>query len=144
MPAIILTRRMQPSNSRATVTQPCMKRLRWFALAAMVIALWIVPTVAASVVTYLTNRRLSPGQGSVTSGYAPRTYQEVSFDNPYGGLPQMGTSYIYQGGQSTWKWSNTGYLFDSRDNGYARGACKANSGNNYDVWVYYCTTDNSS
>lgn len=68
----------------------------------------------------------------------------TSFDNRYGGLPQMGLRYIDSGGSglTSYIWSNTGWLEDTRSVSYGAGQCKANSGNGYLVYVYQCYADN--
>lgn len=68
----------------------------------------------------------------------------VSFENLYGGLPQMGSRYINSsgGGLDSWKWSNTGNLIDDRNVAYGAAQCMANSGNNYSVFVDWCYTSN--
>jgi len=68
----------------------------------------------------------------------------VSFQNLYGGLPQMGSRYIDSSGNGldSWKWSNTGNLIDDRNVAYGAAQCMANSGNNYSVYVQWCYTGN--
>lgn len=85
--------------------------------------------------------RISAGQGWSTSGYNARTYNWTSWDNPWGGAPQMGTNYYRTDGTSPgYVWSNTGDLYDDRDIAYGRAVCNANAGNNYDANVYWCET----
>lgn len=119
--------------------------LRWLAVltaAVGIAALW-VPTALAGYVVYLQNVYLSAGHGDSTSGYAPRNYNWVEFDNPFGGLPQMGTTYCPQVGDCySWRWSNTGSLYDDRTISYGKAACVANWGNNYSVYLYWCETSN--
>lgn len=68
----------------------------------------------------------------------------TSFDNRYGGSPQMGTRYIDSNGNGlvSYQWSNTGWLNDDRSVSYGAAECAANSGNGYRVYVYQCYTDN--
>jgi len=74
---------------------------------------------------------------SITSNY-------VSFDDFQGGLPQMGTRLCDSSGLNCnhWRWSNTGLITDERNIAYGVASCKANSGNNYLVYVRYCATGN--
>jgi hypothetical protein len=72
------------------------------------------------------------------------TYNYVSFASSNGGLPQMGTTLCNASATScyAWHWSNTGLITDRRTISYGFAACKANSGNNYLVYVRYCETGN--
>ena len=113
-----------------------------------IVALLLVATVAwapSGAAAYLENvYTLSPGFGNSTPGYNQRQYNWIAFDNPHGGLPQMGSTYIYTSGVSySWRWSNTGDLFDDRTISYGKAGCAANSGNNYSVDLWWCETNGS-
>jgi hypothetical protein len=84
------------------------------------------------------------GPGSFDdSAWNRLTFNAVYFVNSFGGNPKMGSPYV-RPDFSTYPyiWSNTGSIFDSRTISYGAATCKANSGNNYLVYVAYCDTGN--
>jgi hypothetical protein len=93
--------------------------------------------------TYEQNANWGPGSWKISAKNSI-TYNYVSFGNPYGGLPQMGTTLCNSAGTScyTYRWSNTGLLTDERSISYGFAECRANVGNQYVVLVYYCATGN--
>jgi hypothetical protein len=113
------------------------------ALAVLAAALAGTPPAWAWSQTYVRNANWGPGssQASFTNSI---TYNYVSFSNPYGGLPQMGTTLCNSAGTScyTWRWSNAGSITDERNISYGYAVCKANIGNHYLVWVNYCAAGN--
>lgn len=122
----------------------CLRRLACFAAVLAFIGLNASAALGGYVV-YLGAGPLNPGYGDATTGYNLRQYNAVSFDNPYGGLPQMGTTYQRTNGEAyAWTWSNTGWLYDDRTISYGKALCKANVGNNYQVYNYWCETGNFS
>jgi hypothetical protein len=93
--------------------------------------------------TYEQNVVWGPGSSKISATNSI-TYNYVSFANSSGGLPQMGTTLCNASATScyAWHWSNTGLITDRRTIAYGFAACKANSGNNYLVYVRYCETGN--
>jgi len=94
--------------------------------------------------TYVQNATWSAGS-KAHSGYNSNLQgNAISFTNPWGGLPQMGSRYINSGGGgiNSYVWSNTGSLVDHRTVSYGAAECKANDGNGYQVYIYYCYTNN--
>jgi hypothetical protein len=72
------------------------------------------------------------------------TFNYVSWTDPHGGSPQMGTTLCTpQAVCYAWRWSNTGLITDERSISYGFAACKANGGNQYVVYVQYCATGNT-
>jgi hypothetical protein len=56
----------------------------------------------------------------------------------------MGTKYGRTDGTSTsWMWSNTGSIFDSRTIAYGTAYCGASGANLYPVRVDFCDTGNT-
>jgi hypothetical protein len=108
-------------------------------LAAMIAG--AAPTSAMSEL-YVDQRIFQPGVSDLNDFWNARTYNWIAFDNPFGGLPQMGSAYwrsdLTTNGHI---WSNTGDLFDDRDMAYGLAECRANSGNNFDVDVWWCETN---
>lgn len=92
--------------------------------------------------TYAENLTLQPGQSGGSSGWNVRTYNWIAFDNPWGGLPQMGSAY-WRSDLTTngYVWSDTGNLYDDRDMAYGFADCRANSGNGYNVDLWWCETN---
>ena len=113
------------------------------ALIASIVGL-LAPSVAlAWSYPYEKNVVWGPGSSKISPTNSI-TYNYVSFSNPSGGLPQMGTTLCNSSATSCydWHWSNTGLITDRRTISYGFAACKANRGNNYVVYVSYCTTGN--
>lgn len=67
----------------------------------------------------------------------------VDFGNIYGGNPNMGSRYINSFGEglNTFQWDNSSFV-DERDVAYGAAQCRANSANQYNVYVYQCYTAN--
>jgi hypothetical protein len=111
-------------------------------VAALVAGLVLAAPAFADYVRYVHGPRdFAPGEQGTTLGWNRRTYNIARFDNPYGGLPQLGTTYIRPDG--TWydyHWSNTGSIDDYRTISYGKARCKANNYNNYTLRVSYCDT----
>ena len=120
-----------------------MSRLRLSVAACFLCAGVCVPAASAWSQTYEQNANWGPGssKASATNSIA---YDYVYFDNPYGGLPQMGMSLCNSAATScyAYRWSNTGLITDERSISYGFAVCKANTGNNYLVLVHYCATGN--
>ncbi len=92
--------------------------------------------------TYESNVTWGPASFK-TSSWNSITYNYVSFQNIYGGLPQMGTTLCNTSSVCySWRWSNTGLITDERTISYGQAVCKANVANTYQVYVRYCATGN--
>jgi hypothetical protein len=113
---------------------------------------YIVPICAATVVfapgahawsqTYEQNVVWGAGSSKISATNSI-TFNYVSFSNPFGGLPQMGTTLCNTSGSCyATRWSNTGLITDERAISYGWASCKSNVGNNYQVLVNYCATGN--
>jgi hypothetical protein len=114
-------------------------------LGAVVLALSFTALAAAYAATYVQNVTWGAGSKDQSAYVSSLNGTAISFNNPNGGLPQMGARYVdyYNVGVTSYVWSNTGSLLDDRDYaGSARSECKANSGNGYVVFVYSCYTNN--
>jgi len=111
--------------------------------AAIIAAAVVAPPAGAWSQTYVSSANWGPGSSEVSKS-GQITYNYVSFSNPYGGLPQMGTTLCNSAITScyTWRWSNAGPITDERNISYGIAACKANPGNHYLVFVNYCATGN--
>ncbi len=114
-------------------------------LGVVVLALSFTAFAAAYAANYVQNVTWGAGSKDQSAYVSSLNGTAISFDNPYGGLPQMGARYVdyYNNGVTSYVWSNTGYLLDDRDYaGFSKSECAANSGNGYLVDVYYCYTNN--
>jgi hypothetical protein len=121
-----------------------MSRGPWIAaLAALLAALAGAPSAFAWSQIYEQNVVWGPGSSKISATNSI-TYNYVSFVSSNGGLPQMGTTLCNASATScyAWRWSNTGLITDRRAISYGFAVCKANSGNNYRVYVRYCETGN--
>ncbi|HYZ78915.1 MAG TPA: hypothetical protein VE596_16245 [Gaiellaceae bacterium] len=81
---------------------------------------------------------------SANSAWNSHTFNAVGFTACCGGSPYMGTKYGRTDGTSTsWMWSNTGSIFDSRTIAYGTAYCGASGANLYPVRVDFCDTGNT-
>lgn len=101
-----------------------------------------VPTAFAGYDEYVQDATFAAGSYS-TSHSNVWEWNRVSFYSPGGGLPQMGLTYVRPNGTIyDYYWSNTGSLTDLRTISYGQARCKANQGNGYNVYIFYCDTGN--
>jgi hypothetical protein len=117
-------------------------RLRQCLTACVLVAAVCVPSAWGWSQTYEQNVDWGPGSAKA-SAWNSITWNYVSWEDPHGGLPQMGTTLCNTSGSCyAWRWSNLGLITDERSISYGLAACKANGGNQYIVWVRYCATGN--
>lgn len=114
-------------------------------LVAIALALSFTAIASAYSANYVQNVTWGAGSKDQSAYVSSLNGTAISFNNPNGGLPQMGARYVdyYNTGVTSYVWSNTGYLLDDRNYaGSSKSECAANSGNGYVVYVYYCYTNN--
>jgi hypothetical protein len=112
-------------------------------LALAVVVLAVAAPAWAWSHLYISNATFYAGDESVSFWNSNLNSNIGSFDNRYGGSPQLGVTYERtDGSRYSFIWSNTGFVGDSRTIAYGRGVCKANTGNGYPLFVYGCTVYN--
>jgi hypothetical protein len=88
---------------------------------------------------YLGSAILGPGS-TAFSAWNSLTFNASSF---VGGRYTLGTKYARTDGTSTsWLWSSTGSIFDSRTIAYGRALCAAAPTNPSSMYVDFCDTGN--
>ena len=107
-----------------------------------------VAVVAASVAfawsqTYVSGATFSAGQGN-RSGYNSNLKgNALSFDNRYGGSPQMCSEYVDSNGvPENSPVCHPSSFTDWRTTSYGAANCHADIGNSYSVYVSQCYTNN--
>ena len=108
------------------------------ALAAALVSLAAAPA-SAFYQRYLGTAVLGPSSAAL-SGFNGLTFNATSF---IGGSHTMGTRYNRTDGTSTsWLWSSTGSIYDSRTIAYGRAVCEAAPTNIGNTYVDFCDTGN--
>jgi hypothetical protein len=112
-------------------------------LAVVVIAAVAAGAALAGSDSYVNNAVYSAGQGN-RSGYNSNLKgNALSFDNRYGGSPQMCSEYVDANGipENSVVCHPSSYT-DWRTTTYGAANCHADSGNAYSVYVTQCYTNN--
>jgi hypothetical protein len=117
------------------------------ALAALALTVALAGTVTAPASAwyqrYVGSSLWYAGSAS-SSSWNSHTFNATQFERCCGGTPYMGTKYGRPDGSSTsYVWSNTGAIFDSRTISYGTAVCAASIGNQYAVQVDFCDTGNT-
>jgi hypothetical protein len=103
-----------------------------------------VPLALAWSDTYVSNATWYAGSHAHSGFNYHLQGNAINWSDPQGGAPQMGSCYVNANLScvNSFQWSNTGTLTDYRTVSYGAANCKANTGNNYPVYIYYCYTNN--
>jgi hypothetical protein len=118
-----------------------MGRRRFVATLALIAALAgaVAAPASAFYQRYVTNGYFGPGS-SATSAWNRLTFNSTSF---VGGSFTMGTRYQRTDGTTTsWLWSSTGSIYDSRTIAYGRAFCAAAPTNPGSMFIDFCDTGN--
>src|SRR5437016_6027859 len=125
--------------------RPRIRRLRrMLAALALPIALACATASPASAwyQRYVGNAIFPPGT-SAGSQSNSLTFNAAQWSGQHGTTPLMGTKYVRSDGSGTsWLWSNSGNIFDSRAVSYGSAWCAASLANQYAVIVSFCDTGN--
>jgi hypothetical protein len=107
------------------------------------IALVVTSVALAWSETYAQNTAFWAGRDEESAFNSNLVGNALSFDNIYGGVPNMGSRYINSlgGGINEFIWDNEAFV-DERDVAYGAAQCRANTANQYNVYVYQCYTSN--
>ena len=119
-----------------------------YRLVVVMLAVVVIAAVAAGAAlawsdSYVNNAVYSAGQGN-RSGYNSNLLgNALSFDNRYGGSPQMCSEYVDANGipENSVVCHPSSYT-DWRTTTYGAANCHADSGNAYSVYVTQCYTNN--
>ena len=103
----------------------------------------VAPPAAAWYQRYVGSALWYAGSAA-SSAWNSHTFNATQFSACCGGSPYMGTKYGRTDGSSTsYLWSNSGAIFDSRTISYGTAVCAASIGNQYPVQLDFCDTGNT-
>ena len=93
--------------------------------------------------SYVNNQTFYPGDDDHSGFNSGLDGNALTFDNRFGGNPNLGSRYINPSGNglNSFIWSTSSFV-DFRTVSYGAAQCRANTANNYPVYVTQCYTDN--